>query len=214
MSWTTGLLRFGALLTALCSANWGCVVVERGVDRPVLEVVLDEARTVKLMNYSVQNTFLPGERGNHAELSLVVDRGTSDASGKHVVAKRGGTFWWDVEPFRFGSLEGRADQTRDRIWVVDTEAGTVVASLDWRTGQTTGPDDEPPAWVSPTGGILLERVQPEPARRGGGAEKPTVPAGAAKPNDHRSEGPRVDPQSDAALRSLTDFLAHADSFRS
>ncbi len=56
----------------------------------------------------------------------------------------------------FDEIEVRADESRSRVWFVDGESGRVIATLDRGTGVTTGPDDEPPAWATVDGGVLLE----------------------------------------------------------
>lgn len=58
--------------------------------------------------------------------------------------------------FMFDDIEVRADESRQRVWFIDREAGRVVASLNRATGATTGPDDEPPVWATPDGGVVLE----------------------------------------------------------
>jgi hypothetical protein len=199
-------------LGATWPANLGCAVFECGTVSPALEVALDSARTVKLMNYHTWNAVLPGPNYNYAELSLAVDCREAGPGSANVVARRGSTFWWGVSPFEFGKLEGRTDQNREKVWIVDTESRSVVASLDRATRATTGPGDEPPAWADPTGGILLKSVEGESANRGAATKDPTPSTGVERPNGDRTESLRIDAQADAALRSLADCLAHADGF--
>ena len=57
---------------------------------------------------------------------------------------------------RFENVEARANETRERIWFVERETGRIVATFDSSTDKTTGPDEPPPPWATPTGGVLLE----------------------------------------------------------
>jgi hypothetical protein len=61
--------------------------------------------------------------------------------------------------FTFGEIEVRADEARRRVWFVDRKAGRVIATLDRDTGVTTGPDDEPPTWATPDGGVPLDATE-------------------------------------------------------
>ncbi|MGA9117640.1 MAG: hypothetical protein WB626_12785 [Bacteroidota bacterium] len=56
---------------------------------------------------------------------------------------------------RFDEIDVRADESRRRVWFVDRVTRRVVATLERDTGMTTGPDDGPPAWATPDGGVLL-----------------------------------------------------------
>jgi hypothetical protein len=57
---------------------------------------------------------------------------------------------------RFENVRGRTDETRQKVWFVETETGRILATLDRQTGRTTGPDDEPPSWATPEGGLPLD----------------------------------------------------------
>ncbi|MBN2563234.1 MAG: hypothetical protein JXQ75_20115 [Phycisphaerae bacterium] len=56
---------------------------------------------------------------------------------------------------RFQDVEARTDEARQKVWFVERATGRVLATLDLATRMTTGPDDEPPAWATPDGGLLL-----------------------------------------------------------
>lgn len=57
---------------------------------------------------------------------------------------------------RFENVQARTDDTRTRIWFVETETGRILATLDRETGVATGPDDTPPSWAISDGGVLIE----------------------------------------------------------
>jgi hypothetical protein len=54
-----------------------------------------------------------------------------------------------------GDVEIRADRSKHKVWFVERETGRIIATLDVVNGATTGPDDTPPAWATPTGGVPL-----------------------------------------------------------
>ena len=56
---------------------------------------------------------------------------------------------------KFQNVDGRIDETRQRVWFVQRDTGRVLATFDRKTGETTGPDDKPPAWATPDAGTPL-----------------------------------------------------------
>jgi hypothetical protein len=57
---------------------------------------------------------------------------------------------------RFDDVTARTDASRQKVWFVAGDTGRVIATLDRATGSTTGPNDDPPAWADPNGGLPLE----------------------------------------------------------
>jgi hypothetical protein len=57
---------------------------------------------------------------------------------------------------RIEHADARIDEARQKIWFVERDTDRIIATLDLETGRTTGPDDEPPAWATPDGGLPLE----------------------------------------------------------
>ena len=57
---------------------------------------------------------------------------------------------------KYRDVEVRTDREHRKVWFVETETSRIVATLDIETGATTGPDDTPPSWATPGGGIPLE----------------------------------------------------------
>ena len=57
-----------------------------------------------------------------------------------------------------GTIEARCNESQSRIWFIDRDAGCVIATVDRLTEQTTGPDDEHPAWADPNAGTRLKPV--------------------------------------------------------
>jgi len=143
----------------LCAGNVGCVVYEAGRHTPVLRAPLDDGSTVKLFRRRTWNTIIPGPDYNYAELSLLVESDKDGSTVGGVVARRGSTFWCQVKPLELGELEARADDPREKVWLVDKEAKRVVGTLDRGTGATTGPDGKPPAWASLDGGVRLAPIK-------------------------------------------------------
>jgi hypothetical protein len=57
---------------------------------------------------------------------------------------------------RFENVEARRDKTGEKVWFVQRDTSRIVATVDLATHETTGPDEEPPAWATPEGGEPLE----------------------------------------------------------
>ena len=57
---------------------------------------------------------------------------------------------------RFENVEARRDASGQKVWFVQRGTSRIIATVDLETHETTGPDDEPPAWATPEGGKLLE----------------------------------------------------------
>lgn len=49
------------------------------------------------------------------------------------------------------------DSDGQRVWFVDRAEKKVIGTVDRRSGETTGPDDTPPAWATVEGGTPLGR---------------------------------------------------------
>jgi hypothetical protein len=165
------------LLPVVCGGVWagslGCAVFENRAATPLCEASLDGDRTICLTEYTQQNAALRGPKYNFDELTLTVGSagvtGTGETACKcrfcrpagdtvHVVARRDGQDMNSVERFKLGRLEARSNAAREKLWIVDLDASRVVATLDLDTTKTTGPDDEPPAWATPTGGVRLKPI--------------------------------------------------------
>lgn len=143
-----------------CMGSLGCHQLY--ADRTVVVVyigALDEGKQVHLVKHVEYNTLLKGPEHNFAELYLEVT--PLDASvGKNVVARRSPVSSDEWPHFWLGKLEARTDPNRQRVWIVDKDAGRIVASLDCSTGATTGPQDESPPWAELDTGTVLAELAP------------------------------------------------------
>ena len=146
-------------LGAVCTGNLGCALFEGQCNSLMYQASLNDGRSVSLWQHRQQNMVLRGPEYNYAALCLSVVCEESDSRVGGVVARRGAETWDKAPTFRFGQLEARADRSGERVWIVDTEANRVIASLDCRSGASTGPDDEPPRWATPGGGVLLGEIE-------------------------------------------------------
>jgi hypothetical protein len=146
---------------SICLTNFGCLAFQNQALLPMHRAVLDEGRTVSLAYYVQDNAVLRGPDHNYAELRLFVESDKDGPMAGGVVARRGNTFGCEVESFQLGEVEARADDAREKVWLVDKEAQRVVATLDCATGATTGPDDQPPTWATLDGGVRLEPIESE-----------------------------------------------------
>jgi hypothetical protein len=118
---------------------------------------IDEERVVVLDQEARQDLLRPGPESNYAALQLRLmesDRLVVD----HTIARRPGSPD-AVHRFRFGGIEGRTDESRQRVWLVDSETRRVIATLDCSTGNVTGPDDPQPAWATSEGGVVLSKAE-------------------------------------------------------
>lgn len=65
-------------------------------------------------------------------------------------------------PFNSATLVGFGDTERRHVWIIDREAGRVVAALDLETNTYTGPFDPAPPWAELSGGVPLRRLDEAP----------------------------------------------------
>ncbi|MCZ6683003.1 MAG: hypothetical protein O7B26_07455, partial [Planctomycetota bacterium] len=63
-------------------------------------------------------------------------------------------------PIPVGDYEAHADESRQRLWIVDRKINRIIATHDCKTKTTSGPRERPPAWARPDeGDVLARRVQ-------------------------------------------------------
>ena len=168
--WSRCPLVVAALVSGLlCMANVGCAVFGMSYASIRYAASLNETTRIDLIEYGDFNAALRGPKYNHRELTLCISRRgrtswygqptfLSDVQVDRVV----GEHWRDVPTFRLGELEGRRDASGRKVWVVDKEAGRVIATVDLDTGATTGAKDDPPGWAQMDGGIVLRTILPCP----------------------------------------------------
>jgi hypothetical protein len=170
----SGIHRVAVMLAILTLgvANLGCALFEDKMLAIRHAATLDEARTVRLVEYDQRNAVLRGPEHNFTELWLITSDDTKKSdkpvckhgvclpggTTMHVIARRGAEVGKSVERFKFGQLEAYRNTTGDQVWIVDRENGRVVATLDLKTSAATGPDDEPPPWATLTWGVRLNPV--------------------------------------------------------
>ena len=117
---------------------------------------LDDCREVSLSFYQGHDQAEGQSDRKYEELTLEV-RPRKHLQFKRVLksidAKSGDL----IGQFNIDEIEVRADEARRKVWFVDRRVGRVLATLDRDTGATTGPDDEPPSWATPDGGVPLDK---------------------------------------------------------
>jgi hypothetical protein len=144
----------GALALA---ATIGCASTSTSSTRTsttLFREVLDEWREIELRRSRVQsyeNGWLVDE---YFELSLRISP-RKEASFRQVLKKVDAGWGKQPSELDFHNVEARTDETRQRLWLVDRDASRIIATLDQGSGQTTGPDDDPPPWATPEGGVPL-----------------------------------------------------------
>ncbi len=118
---------------------------------------LDEGRSVFLVEDRRGSAVSKRPEDNFATLKLtVMEQGIPFSLVEKTVAHKTGSGYKDLPSFDLENLEGRTSPDRRRIWIVDKRSGRVIASYDFQTGACTGPDDQPPTWADPQGGIPLK----------------------------------------------------------
>ena len=116
---------------------------------------LDEYREVEL-SYGVRSEREGWEPTRKYEQLVLEVRPRPSLSSRHIlktIERKAGVLGGEL---RFENVRARTDETRQKVWFVDTSTGRVIATLDRQTGRTTGPDDEPPAWAKTDGGLPLD----------------------------------------------------------
>ena len=154
---------------AICGAmSGGCrLLTNRGIARDHVAWALAENRTVRFVAETEVNDTVFRSRRVRDELCLQI------VSDRRVVRQWTIARWEDgPRPKSAGislaHLEARADASRQRIWVVDTNGKRVVASVDLRTGGTTGIEDAAPRWAKLAGGTVLKKAPTLPLTTGFG----------------------------------------------
>jgi hypothetical protein len=131
----------------------GCVGKDRDL---VYRGGINESETIELRQAVQSNAFKKGPQANFAALRISVGDGLARSGGE--IQRREFAQAREVRRWEFGKLEGRSEPDGQRLWVVDSASGAIVASLDRYTGAVTGPDDPPPAWAKANGGVVLKRA--------------------------------------------------------
>ena len=146
-----------ALAAAACSL--GCAHTMSSESTQVRQVAwqadLDEYQEVVLSVSRVYDSESGEVVGRHDDLVLEVRPRPSlhyDALLKSLELRSHGR----TDELRYDDIEIRADESRRRVWFIEVSTQRVIATLDRDTRVTTGPDEAPPWWATPDGGVLLE----------------------------------------------------------
>ena len=150
-----GLLVF--LSTSLVLGGAGCSSSKSTQSTRIIRAkcheTLDDCREVGLAEVWVRDYENGRLVDEYFQLRIEVrprDDLTFERSLKKAEPRRGALGKFDLH-----NLEVRANESRSKVWFVERDTGRIIATLDRETGQTTGPDDEPPTWATPDGGERL-----------------------------------------------------------
>jgi hypothetical protein len=134
-----------ALNLLVCSSAAGCAMFEQRAEYLHYETVLEDGKTVRLMEYSQINQALRGPANNYAIAVL------------HVLSSRGAMLWTERVAFREGidampafdpkDVEVRTDDAHRRLWFIDRPNERILATLDLDGLLVTGEDDPVPPWA-------------------------------------------------------------------
>ena len=152
------LMEMAILPGLVCVMNAGCAPLFQA--RQIHDVYrgrLDESRFVTLREAKQADSMHPG--GNYSKLILALSADDAIVVNR-VVGQRGVSRGERPAGFQLGELEGRTDADRQRVWIIDREAGRVIASVDCKTKLVTGWQEPPPTWATLDGGTVIESMIP------------------------------------------------------
>ena len=143
-----------------CITNLGCSLSRSQTSMAVNAQIKGTLR-FEFKQLRSQDPACTRSRHNYAELSVAV-RDHDEVILDQVIGRQNGTALEDENPFGLGSVEGRIDADRARIWLVDKGQQRVIASIDLRTDRVTGISDKAPEWATLSKGTVF-LVLPEAA---------------------------------------------------
>ena len=148
------------LIALFGGANFGCSVSHSQTSM-ALNARIEGTLRFEFKQLRSQDPAGTRSRHNYAELSVAV-RDHDEVILDQVIGRQDGTALEDENPFGLGSVEGRIDADRARIWLVDKGQQRVIASIDLRTDRVTGISDKAPEWATLSKGTVF-LVLPEAA---------------------------------------------------
>ena len=152
------LMEMAILPGLVCIMNSGCAsAFQNRMWHDVYRGRLDESRIVRLSEARLHDAMHPGADYRKLILALSAD---DAVVVKRVVGQRGVRRGERPAGFQLGELEGRTDADRQRVWIIDQEAGRVIASVDCKTNLVTGWQEPPPTWATLDGGTVIESMIP------------------------------------------------------
>ena len=152
------LLEMATLPGLVCVMNAGCApLFQAQMFREVYRGRLDESRIVSLSEERLHDAMHPG--ANYRKLILAFSADDAVVVNR-VIGERGVRRGERPAGFQLGELEGRTDADRQRVWIIDREAGRVIASVDCKTKLVTGWQEPPPTWATLDGGTVIESMIP------------------------------------------------------
>jgi len=151
------------VVIAVCLlAGLGCAAFEASEVRILYKGWIDNECRISLDRYAQVNAIRAGPDQNYASLTMNVSDGDAVLLSRCVGVRgcKGARSFADLRCLEYSDLEGRRDATRTRIWIVDKNKGSVIATLDRSSLDFTGVDDKPPSWAVPGEGFLLDSSPP------------------------------------------------------
>ena len=152
------LMEMAILPGLVCIMNAGCApLFQASRIHDVYRGRLDESRIVRLSETRQVDGMHP--EGDYSQLVLALSADDAIVVNR-VVGHRGASRGERPAGFQLGELEGRTDADRQRVWIIDREAGRVIASVDCKTKLVTGWQEPPPTWATLDGGTVIESMIP------------------------------------------------------
>lgn len=146
------------LVAGLVVASVGCSSADHSSTRMRMKTLcsaeLDECREIQLTCDRLRDREAGEPKHTYEQLRVVV-RPRKHLSFEQTVKAVELKLGVPHGQFRFENVEARRDATGQKVWFVQRDTSRIIATVDLQSHETTGPDDETPAWATPHGGEPL-----------------------------------------------------------
>lgn len=137
----------------------GCAAFEATTRSVAYQGGVEREFAVRLDEESKENMLSDDPGRNYRKLTLMKERCPGGECTRRVVAQRTISAKEKqshdlASAFELGAIDGWTDASRGWAWLEERSSGLVVATLDRRTGATTGLDEARPTWAE--GGELMK----------------------------------------------------------
>ena len=147
----------GFLLAALCCHMVGCAVFQASDVRTEYAGMLDDGKTLLLVQEIERDMLRKGSNNNHSTLWLRI-MAKDELVWQEPIGRISGCY--DEAPaFTLGDLEGRRSPDHQLVWVIERQPSRVIAAVNRANGHASGMNDELPKWARVDAGIPLHPAQ-------------------------------------------------------
>ncbi|HKQ50274.1 MAG TPA: hypothetical protein VJZ71_19530 [Phycisphaerae bacterium] len=154
----SGLLVAGVALSSVgatgCHHAFGCTRAQ------LSEWRLDSERKIEIVTFDSIYPLWAGDVLTYSRAILRVLREDGSRLDDAELCYRYGLDRMKAGPLRFENIEIRADDNRTKLWIVDSESRSIIATYNLGTGEVSDHRQNGPAWARADSGILLNRIRP------------------------------------------------------